>query len=325
MDGRVAWRRAWLAAALSVALTGACEKAGTVAERAAAARAGREILAQWAVAVSPVRKPLQRVRAIEAASRRVREDTAHWLRALLRDHEPRVAGAAKISLRRVQGKSSLSFARTMVVGASVSAGFLGTPVATLLDDAIRDEHEVENLATLAFARAPEQRGREQVDTTIAYQPTVVVAIDFLFWYVYTADLDLHGRLARLEQALAELERIHCPIILGDIPDMRAAQSWILAPESVPPAEHLAEINRRVRDWARDKVHVHVVPLSEWARPLLTGEPVEDRGALVDPRDMVSVDSLHLNPTGSRYLVRKVCAELGDAFPDTPPGALRAIP
>ncbi len=263
---------------------------------------------------------LQALSAIGQIATRAAEAKPRLL-ALLTDDNAEIAARAKVALRRLDGNGALSFQRVAVLGASVSAGFFGTPIATVLDESIAETHEVENLADLYFFRSPVENGKAHVDAALAFDATLVVAVDILFWYVYVSGADLDYRLARLERGLRNLERIEVPLVIGDIPDMRRAKTWMLPPEVVPPAEHLKAVNARIRAWARDRSNVHVVPLATWAEPLLTGESVEENGKTLTAADLMSLDGLHLNPAGVRYLLRKVDADLSSHFPDTPDRAL----
>jgi hypothetical protein len=244
------------------------------------------------------------------------------LRALLGDPAPDIAAHAKIALRRVEGKGALSFARTAVIGASVSAGFLGTPMSQVLDESIAGKHAVENLAEVYFFRSPPENGAAQLRAALDFQPTLLFAIDYLFWYMYVSGADLGDRRIRLEAALRSLESLDVPIILGDIPDMRTARAWMLPPAVVPPPDHLQALNQALREWARDKLHVHLVPLADWAGPLFTGGTVTQKGKTFTAKQLMSLDGLHLNPAGMRYLMRNIDMDLSRAFPDTPEQALR---
>jgi hypothetical protein len=133
------------------------------------------------------------------------------------------------------GGPRIDFARVTVIGASVSAGFGGAPLADLLDGALTAPHRIDDASDLFTSRDPETKVRAQVDRALAGEATCVFALDALFWYVYAGWLDGDGRLARLELGLRELERIRVPLILGDIPWMRDASPIFIRPEGSPAA------------------------------------------------------------------------------------------
>src|SRR3989442_23267 len=120
--------------------------------------------------------------------------------------------------------------RIVMVGASASAGFtesepLGGPktlryrLSGYLDAALLVAHEpVQNLANAMFFIQPEAAGRYQIDQAIKASPTLVVGIDFLFWFCYGEGPTDKDRLQRFEKGLKLLETVLCPLVLGDIPD-----------------------------------------------------------------------------------------------------------
>ncbi len=218
----------------------------------------------------------------------------------------------------------LDLARPFVIGASVSAGFGGAPLRDLLDESIRGPHQVDTAADLFTSRDPVGKIRAQVDRALAAAPTVVFALDALFWYVYASWLDADGRMARLEVGLRELERIRAPLVVGDIPWMRDAHPMMIRPEAIPPPEQLDRFNRRIRAWAAERANVVVVPFSAWVEPLLRGEAVAERpgGEPVPAAELMAMDRLHPNRRGVIYILGQVDGTLEAAFPGTPADALQ---
>lgn len=230
---------------------------------------------------------------------------------------------AKVDERRRLGTAALTFDRVGVIGASMSDGFGGAPFGMILEASTGPDATVESVADTYFFQQPLRHGPAQVDRILAFEPDVVFALDFLFWYVYVAGQDQAGRMARLERGLAELERIEVPVVVGDIPDMRNGEPWMLSPAQVPPPEQLAAFNDRIRDWGRDRPSVAVVPLAGWARPLLEGGTIAPRpGAEPVASDtLMNGDGLHPNREGALYVFRLLDRMLEAVFPDTAPEAL----
>lgn len=244
------------------------------------------------------------------------------LQALLPTATPQLRIAIKGKLRRLQGFGKLSFQRAAVVGASLSAGFGGLQVSTAIDEAIASEHQNINLASVFFFKSPHANGRDQIDQAIDADASVIFALDILFWYVYI-NASLDSRISSLERALKNLERASMPIILGDIPDMRTGQPWMLPPEVIPPPEHLEALNARLHEWARGRLEVHLVPLAAWSEALVAGGDivVEPGKPPVPAKSLVHIDGLHPNPKGLRYMLKLLDPSLEIAFPDTKEEAL----
>lgn len=237
--------------------------------------------------------------------------------------EAPLSECAKLAVRRLDGNAALTFERVVVLGASLSAGFGGAPVGELLDKLLDCEHEIQSLADTFFYVSPFEKARDQIQRAAAQRPQVVFALDSLFWFVYVP-ASAEQRMARLERGLQLLEPLSAPLLLGDIPHMRDAHPMMLAPEAIPPAEQLEQFNLRIRDWARSRVNVVVVPLSDWVAPLLRGEDVVvEPGRDPEPSTaLMTFDKLHPNEAGVRYILRKLDAAIEGHFPETDPDALR---
>ena len=153
-----------------------------------------------------------------------------------------------------------------IMGASVSAGYVDqrlpesgernetVPLVRVLRHIWpRDVATVGSRADVAMFMNPEERGERQVLRTLGSQPDLVVAVDFLFWFGYGFAPGARGghdeRLELQARGLELLDRLLCPIILGDYPDMSGADARILSPRMIPEPETLAELNRRLRAWA----------------------------------------------------------------------------
>ncbi|MCH2143942.1 MAG: hypothetical protein MK082_02220 [Phycisphaerales bacterium] len=212
-----------------------------------------------------------------------------------------------------------TFERIAVIGASASAGFGVIEEITLADGSTRiegvsigdilvaaeteDDLVVLDLASGGFFMRPLALGSSCVERVRSWEPDLVVAIDFLFWFVYgsagrTEDMPegVHPRLARLEQGLDLLAQLETPLIIGEIPDMSAAIGGMLRRSQVPTRATMDAANRRIHDWAKARPGTAVVPLFELTSNLGSGKsflvgdttwnPTEDEIALVLP------DKLH---------------------------------
>lgn len=195
---------------------------------------------------------------------------------------------------------TVPFTRVAVIGASVSSGMGGGPIAQVIDARIAGEHEVFDVADLWTFQAPVRKLDEQIARVVSFRPTAVIAIDALFWCAYGQG----GRGARLRRCLDLVSRIDAPLFLGDLPDMRNAAGWMLPPPAVPSTEELAALNQVITSWARGRDNVRIVPLSEWNKPLLSG----DRRL----KALMSPDGLHPNRAGLVYLLRKLAREIDGA-------------
>lgn len=219
------------------------------------------------------------------------------------------------------------FDRITVVGASASDGFgvsvradqkEGEPkppaVSMNLADVLRygateastPKHPViHHYASGFFFMNPGPVGRGEIDRALKANSTLLVALDFLFWYVYgTVDAsgepfaDENARVANLEVGLAQLDRVLCegvPIVVGDIPDMHDAIGKMLSKPQVPKAETLKLVNERLSKWVHDRPGVRMIPLASILDSLKSGAEISLGGKVWDPTKLGALlqkDQLH---------------------------------
>lgn len=207
------------------------------------------------------------------------------------------------------------FDRVAVVGASVSAGFgldRETKVRTVLADIVElsllaKHSKVENFATELFFMNAEGTGKSGVERALATKPTLLVAIDYLFWYGYGGAKTEDARLARLEKGLKNLDAFECPILLGDFPNMTQAleaPARMLTKAQVPAPETIVKLNERLSAWAKDKKNVILVPLADMCRRMQTNDALDIRDvhyAKGELKGLLQDDWLHTNVEGTSAL------------------------
>jgi hypothetical protein len=156
-----------------------------------------------------------------------------------------------------------------VLGASLSAGFglkkgdhLGRMIAASLPEGTPAPKV--HASGMAFLD-PEGHADRSLEKILNGDASLVVAIDYLFWFGYGQKWGSEeGRVQALELGLKRLEKLSCPILLGDFPDMSSAVDApipMLPAAAVPKPETLAKLNERVRAWAKDRKNVMLVPLA----------------------------------------------------------------
>jgi hypothetical protein len=202
--------------------------------------------------------------------------------------------------------------RVLVLGASLSHGFglereVGAPVhlSDVIEASLRGGHQpVKSQAALLFFVDPLSTGRSEVAASKAVEPTLVVGIDFLFWFGYGAFARDADRMAMLDKGLALLEVFSCPVMVGDFPDVGDAsrdpsrggeKGRLLGPEQVPQPETLKKLNARLHAWASHHPNVVVVPLGDLVARLHSGKDVEVHGNRWSGSDLdglIQKDRLH---------------------------------
>lgn len=231
------------------------------------------------------------------------------------------------------------FERIVVVGASVSGGYgLGPELkATVhLGDVLEcalpaDVGEIVDLGDTYLFQDPHDRAPELVEKTLAAEPTLIVAIDFLFWFSYSSWRPKGPRSTELEAGLALLDRLPGPLVVGDLPDMTPALGGkgplgtpMLTPRMIPSPAQLASLNERIREWAAERGDVTVLPMADMVASMLAGERVAIRenvweaGAL---DRLLQEDLLHPNSEGTIALALMVLDRVVAARPELTDAAI----
>jgi len=229
--------------------------------------------------------------------------------------------------------------RIAVIGASLSAGMGLDPngnmmessrtLSTVIEASLVAKHEpVAHHADLMFFAAPEMVGPASVAACLKAEPTLVVAIDYLFWFGYGARLkDEAARLELLEKGLKSLEPVTCTLLLGNMPNMKLA---VESPESMLPAqalpapECLAKMNERIAAWAKERKHVVLVDSAALVDKVQKGEEVlvgNNRWAPGSAVELLQADRLHTTLEGTVATWLNAVEALAAARKDLDPQAL----
>jgi hypothetical protein len=230
-----------------------------------------------------------------------------------------------------------------ILGASVSAGFVDSPMAGGSRDNASTpllvpfrrwlegaEAKVNSRAdALMFLDAP-TKARAQAERAAKSDPHVVVAVDYLFWFGYgtvevelAAGLDVEAgeakaRLSRLREGLQTIDALPCPIVLGDLPDMRGASRRMLRAGQIPSVECLQEMNREIAAWAKERPRVRVFPLAKLVAEMKDRGvrlPLEGGELATKPGALLQSDRLHATRLGVAYLACLLEPEVRAALPE----------
>jgi hypothetical protein len=216
------------------------------------------------------------------------------------------------------GSATGPFARIAIVGASVSAGFGGTPFGDAFT-AAAPHSAVESSANVMLFKDPAGDVHRQMAEATAFKPSIVIALDLLFWDVYGYD-DPAG----LADTLAQLDALRTAgawIVVGDVPLITTANEVMLPRSAIPTAAALARANQTIATFAK-KDHVVLVPLAAWTEPLRSGAKVKlPTGETVEASELMAIDGLHANPLGTWYVLDKLDHFLEAKIPGTTPDAL----
>ncbi len=185
-------------------------------------------------------------------------------------------------------------AKVGVIGASMTDGLLlplELDCMVTIEDVVKAACVDPKLGTARASssllfRDPRYYGKGEVDRIVAARPTLVIAVDFLFWYGYGDTWNEgEGRIAGLDEGLEQIARFDCPVIVGDFPDMHVAAvkgvsitgGPIIHLRQIPDVATIAKLNEHLRAWAKDHPNVHVVPLGDLVTQIREGREMRLRG------------------------------------------------
>lgn len=234
---------------------------------------------------------------------------------------PLLVAALAIAPTRVDGTSPAvapvpALQQIAVIGASVSAGIGLDPTANafageksklqlaqIVDASILAPHAAPfNGADFNFFSSPEPIAKRSAASAKAAKPSALVAIDYLFWLGYGPGSDAK-RADRVDAGLKLLESFTCPVLVGDLPDFHGAGTnpMYLPPSSIPPAEAIAAMNKRIYAWAKEHKNVVMVPMGEMLRKVIVDEEFTVAGTTFgkgSKERLLQPDNLHTTLEGT---------------------------
>jgi len=235
------------------------------------------------------------------------------------------------------GAADSAWQRVVMIGASASAGFVASEpfggtnttecrLSYYVDAAITAPHApVKNLASALVFMNPEAFEPLQIVAATNARPTLVIAVDYLFWFCYGEAGSDAERAKRFEQGLKLLDQIPCPLVVGDIPDASAAtNTGMISMQQVPSEAARHAANQRLHEWAAAHPNVVVVPLAEFMRATMANQPVKLRGqtlAAGKTRALLQADELHPTPRGAAVLALGILDALVSKQPEFSPGEI----
>jgi len=239
-----------------------------------------------------------------------------------------------------QAQEKAPWARIVIIGASVSHGFTASEpfggaktreyaLDRYFNAALLAPHDLpQNFANSLFFMLPDDMGHAQIRQAMTNHPTLVIGIDFLFWFCYGRGLTDQSRLDHFDKGLKLLEEVDCPLIIGDIPDASAAIYRMLSPSEMPSAKARAAANRRLKEWAEERRRVTVVPLAEFMRTVTSNKALTGHGyalASGSTRALLQGDLLHPSQRGCAVLTVSILDALIGGRPDLDASQVRWDP
>ena len=209
--------------------------------------------------------------------------------------------------------------RVVVTGASVSSGWgVTTPpikgdlgayritMKHIVDGMIECPHEkVAFFGGTAFFQNTRENGKAYIERIIEHKPTLVIGIDFLFWFGHgtppeQCDIPTY-RMEKLNYALGLLDELKAPVIVGDLPDVGDAIGKVLSASQAPTAETLKQLNARIHQWGDSRSNVRVLDVYELGNKMTNDEEITILGhtwSAGSQQKLLQNDMLHTTLEGT---------------------------
>lgn len=242
--------------------------------------------------------------------------------------------------------------RIAVVGASASDGFgvsvradappadstakKPIPIRMNLSDVLRyaatsQRVIMHHYSSGFFFANPGPTGQGEIYRALKIKPTLVLGLDFLFWYVYgtvtaegkpmTTGAD---RFSNLELGLEQLDRIvnaGIPLVIADIADMHDAIGKMLSENQVPDIDTIEKVNARIMEWVKARPLVKIMPLAQILETLKKGGSIDLAGKSWNPAELGALlqdDQLHPTFAGTIVIAAGLIDLAKSNDPSTPP-------
>jgi hypothetical protein len=168
------------------------------------------------------------------------------------------------------------FNRVIVTGASVTSGFgVTTPpieddlgaypvnMKHIMEGVITSDHEeVKFLGNLLFFKNSRANATAYIEKIKGYKPTLVIGIDFLFWFGHGTPPEGNDvatyRMEKLNFALDLLDQLSVRMVIGNLPNVRNAVGRMLSASQVPTEKTLQELNERIFTWCKSHENVTII-------------------------------------------------------------------
>lgn len=238
------------------------------------------------------------------------------------------------------GDEQALWKRPVVIGASLSDGFhvqeMGVPFFSPISKSLGLHHHLKselgvdhgpilNLGSKWTFLAAEVNGRYQVKKAREAKPTVVFAIDYLFWYL-SANPAFRGeglqgltRLEFFEKGLAHLATLKCPVVVGNLPDTKSSVGRGLSKEQYPGVEIVAKANLRLAEWLKENPQMILLDLAKFHRLASSNQEVTVSGQVIPAgksrKFYLQWDELHPTPEGAAAIAKEALDALAQARVD----------
>jgi len=206
--------------------------------------------------------------------------------------------------------------RPVIIGASVSDGYehterLGGPRsdALALDLHLRQVVKIpvgkfSNFSNRFCFIYPQGISHKQVADALGTKPSVIFAVDQLFWQLYGNFASAEQRLSTFKSALAKLDPITCPLIIGNIPDASHSINKMLSASQVPKIETIEKANQILNKWVNKRKQTAIIDLASFMKLCVSNKEIKLKHITYPEgttKNLLQSDFLHPTARGAKAL------------------------
>lgn len=206
--------------------------------------------------------------------------------------------------------------RPVIIGASVSDGYehterLGGPrsdalaLDLYLQKAFKSPvKEIQNFSNRFCFIHPLGISHRQVSDALETKPTVIIAVDQLFWQLYGNFASAERRLITFKAALKKLDPITCPLIIGNIPDASHSLGKMLAASQIPDMKTVDEANDILNEWVKKRKKTAIIDLSSFMKSCVANKEIKLKHVTYPQgttKKFLQTDMLHPTAIGAKAI------------------------
>ena len=209
-----------------------------------------------------------------------------------------------------------SLSRPVIIGASLSDGYehterLGGPKS----DALALDLYLQQATNLPAGRITNFSNRfcfiyplgishKQVADALGSKPSVIFAVDQLFWQLYGNFASAEQRLSTFKAALAELDSITCPLVIGNIPDASRSVNKMLSSTQIPKIKTINKANQILEKWVKKRKKTVIIDLASFMKLCVSNKEIKLKNITYPEgttKNFLQADMLHPTALGAKAI------------------------
>ncbi len=206
--------------------------------------------------------------------------------------------------------------RPVVIGASLSDGYdhkerLGGPKS----DALALDLYLQQVVKLPTGKITNFSNRfcfvyplgishRQVADALGTKPSVIIAVDQLFWQLYGNFASTEQRLSTFKSALSKLDSITCPLVIGNIPDASRSINKMLARSQVPKIDTINKANMILETWAKKRKKTAIIDIATFMKLCVSNKEIKLKNITYPEgttKNFLQTDMLHPTAPGVKAI------------------------